>query len=272
MNFAQKLDKSIDKNSSLLCVGLDPDLSKIPPFIQQTTHPLFEFNKEIIDATNDLVSVYKPNAAFYEAEGAHGIEQLKMTCDYIHKICSDIPVLLDFKRGDIGNTNDRYCTFAFEYLGVEACTVQPYAGRESLMPFLKYDDKGIFVLCKTSNPGSGELQDLKVDGKPLYMLIAEKVVKFWNENGNVMLVVGATYPKELKSLRAIAGEMTFLVPGIGSQGGIIEASLAAGLNSKGRGLIINASRGIIYAGFENDFASKAREKALELRKTINKFR
>lgn len=272
MKFQQKLDAAVEKNNSLVCVGLDPDMEKIPMHLRTEKYPLFAFNKAIIDATHDLVCVFKPNAAFYEASGAEGIEQLKMTCEYIHDTCSEIPVLLDFKRGDIGNTNSSYCQFAFEYLGVDACTVQPYAGRESLRPFFDYKDKGIFVLCKTSNPGSGELQDLTVDGKPLYVIVAEHVMNSWNEQGNAMLVVGATYPEELEKLRTMCGDMVFLVPGVDGQGGTVEKILRTGLNSKKRGLIINSSRGILYAATGEDFTKKARNKALDMRGVINKFR
>ncbi len=272
MNFNQKLDKAIDKNNSLVCVGLDPDLAKIPQHLHAEKHPLFTFNKAIIDSTHDLVCTYKPNSAFYEAAGATGIEQLKMTCDYINEAYPEIPILLDFKRGDIGNTNNSYCAFAFEYLNADACTVQPYSGIEALAPFLAYKDRGIFVLCKTSNPGSNEFQNLMIDGKLLHVFLAEQIRDSWNKNENVMLVVGATYPEELGKLRKDMGDMVFLVPGVGSQGGSVEDILQAGLTSEKRGLIINSSRGILYASSGEDFTEKAREEALSMRDSINKFR
>jgi orotidine-5'-phosphate decarboxylase len=272
MKFQDKLDATVSKNNSLVCVGLDPDLKKIPEHVRSEKHPLFEFNKAIIDTTHDLVCIYKPNSAFYEAEGAEGIVQLKKTCDYIRETYPDIPILLDFKRGDIGNTNQKYCDFAFGYLQVDAVTVQPYAGRESLAPFFEYTDRGIFVLCKTSNSGSDELQNLSVDGVPLYRHIATAVIQTWNEHGNCMLVVGATYPQQLEELRNEMGDMVFLVPGVGKQGGTVERILKGGLNSKKRGLIINSSRGILYAGSGKDFAEAARIETVKMREEINKFR
>jgi orotidine-5'-phosphate decarboxylase len=164
MDFTQKLNAAATKNSSLLCVGLDPDISRIPDSLKNSPTPQLDFNKLIIDATHDLVCAYKPNSAFYESKGAEGINDLKLTCEYIRQLYPDLPIILDFKRGDIGNTNQYYAQFAFEYLGVDAITVQPYVGKEALQAFLDYKNKGIFVLCKTSNPGAGELQDLKIDG------------------------------------------------------------------------------------------------------------
>ncbi|MEK7070897.1 MAG: orotidine-5'-phosphate decarboxylase, partial [Patescibacteria group bacterium] len=234
--FQEKLDKVIEKNNSLLCVGLDPK-----------TADSFSFNRTIIDQTHDLVCAYKPNSAFYEAYGAQGIEELKKTCEYIQKNYPEIPIILDAKRGDIGNTNEGYAKFTFEYLKVDAITLHPYLGSEAIRPFLEYKDKGLIILCRTSNQGAGELQDLKVDGVTLYRYIATRVKDSWNKNNNCLLVVGATYPKELKELRDLMGEMTFLVPGIGAQGGNVEETVKAGLNSDKKGMIINSSRGIIFA-------------------------
>lgn len=275
MNISDKLAGAIEANDSLVCVGLDPDLSQdnFPEHIKKQTHPLFTFNKAIIDATADLVCVFKPNSAFYESSGASGIEQLKQTCDYIREKYPKIPVILDAKRADIGNTNNGYATFAFDYLKADALTVHPYLGGEAIGPFLTRKDKGIIVLCRTSNPGAGEFQDLEVDGKKLYETVAEKVSKYWNINGNCMLVVGATYPSELAAVRAIVGqEMNILVPGIGAQGGDLEATLLAGLNNKHTGLLISASRSIIYASGGVDFAVAARSEATNLRDEINKIR
>lgn len=259
MTFQQKLDRIIRKNNSLVCVGLDSDVKKID-------RGQYLFNKSIIDATADLVCAYKPNSAFYEGEGAKGIGELLRTCQYIKKSYPEIPIILDAKRADIGNTNNGYARFAFEYLGVDAITVHPYLGEEAIRPFLDYKDKGIIILCRTSNPGAGEFQDLVVKGTPLYEIVADRVVKKWNGNNNCLLVVGATYPQELKRVRKIVGDnMTFLVPGIGAQGGDIEATLKAGLNKKKSGLIINSSRAII-------FSKAPRQETKKLRDLINKHR
>lgn len=272
MTFQQKLDTIIQKNNSLVCVGLDPNLNKIPQFLLQKQFSLFEFNKAIIDSTHDLVCAYKPNSAFYEAEGDRGVGELKMTCDYIRKNYPGIPVIIDAKRGDIGSTNEGYVKFIFDYLGADAVTLHPYLGSEALKPFLSRIDKGSIILCRTSNPGSGEFQDIIFNGEPFYKLVAEKVAKEWNKNGNCLMVVGATYPEELAQVRKIAPGMTFLVPGIGAQGGDIEKTVKAGLNSQKAGMIINSSRGIIFAGSGEDFAQKAREEAVKLKDQINKFR
>ncbi|MDO8496930.1 MAG: orotidine-5'-phosphate decarboxylase [bacterium] len=269
MNFKDKLHTQVNASHSLLCVGLDPDMDKIPAHIKQKENSFFEFNKAIIDATHDLVCTYKPNSAFYEAEGEWGIRQLKMTCDYLKETYPQIPVLLDFKRGDIGNTNEKYAQFAFEYLQVDAVTVQPYQGKEALEAFFKRKDKGIFILCKTSNPGSNELQGLPVNGKLLYEIVAEKAVGEWNENGNCFLVVGATYPEELKKIRSIVGDMDILVPGVGKQGGDLKTILEIGLTIEKRGLIINMSRSILYASDKEDFAQKAREEAESVKTQIS---
>lgn len=273
MDFRTKLDKAQDKNNSLLCVGLDTDLDKLPAGIRDIDSPFFVFNKAIIDATADLVCAFKPNSAFYEARGAAGIEELKLTCDYIVENYPEVPIILDFKRGDIGNTNDKYTEFAFEYLGVDAVTIQPYQGQAAVQSYLDYKDKGIVVLCRTSNDGSGEFQDLEVNGRKLYQQVAENVATKWNSNKNCLLVIGATYPDELKEVRQITGDdVTFLVPGIGAQGGDVKATLEAGLNKQGRGLIINSSRAILYASDGEDYADFARAKAIETLDEINKYR
>jgi len=247
MNFLQKLEKAISKNNSLLSVGLD--------------NSSFEFNKKIIDQTYDLVCAYKPNSAFYEANGAEGIEQLKKTFIYIQKKYPNIPIIFDAKRADIGNTNEGYVKFAFDYLNADAITLHPYLGKEALQPFLDQKEKGCFILCKTSNAGAGEFQDID----NLYLTIAKNVSKSWNYNNNCGLVVGATYPKDLTRIRKIVGNMPILVPGIGFQGGDLEKTLKAGLTKEKSGLIINSSRGII-------FAENPREEALKLRNEINKYR
>ena len=269
MIFQEKLDAIVKKNKSLVCVGLDTDVSKI-------TGNQFLFNKKIIEATHDLVCSYKLNTAFYEAIGHEGINALKDICDYLRKKYPEIPIIIDAKRADIGNTNVGYVQFIFTYLGADAVTVHPYLGEEAIRPFLEQKDKGIIILCRTSNPGAGEFQDLLISSiqscndrdkmvKPLYKIVAENVVNNWNMNNNCMLVVGATYPAELAEVRKIVGDMTLLVPGIGAQGGDLEATLKAGLNSKKRGLIINSSRGII-------FAKSPRDEAKKLKQDINQYR
>lgn len=273
MMFTEKLAGAVKKNNSLLCVGLDPDPDKMPEAIKNSKELLFEFNKAIIDATAELVCAFKPNPAFYEAYGADGIGQLQKTCRYIREKHPKVPILLDFKRGDIGNTNSHYARFAFDYLEVDAVTIQPYLGREANQQFLERGDKGFFVLCRTSNPGAGEFQDLKMGGKKLYQRVAENVMQKWNQNGNCHLVIGATYPDELAWARQSLGDdALFLVPGIGAQGGDIKATLKAGLNSSGAGLIINSARQILYASNGADFAEAAGQKAAELRDEINKYR
>jgi orotidine-5'-phosphate decarboxylase len=273
MTFLEKLDASWVKNNSLLCVGLDPNMDMLPHHLRGSKTPFFDFNKAIIDAAADLVCAFKPNSAFYEARGAAGIEELKQTCDYIREKYPELPIILDFKRGDIGNTNNHYIKFAFDYLQVDAVTVQPYQGRQAVQPFLDRKDKGVMVLCRTSNVGSDEFQDMLVDGRKLYVHVAEHVRDEWNANGNCQLVVGATYPKELAEIRALVGDkMVFLVPGFGAQGGDLEATVRAGITSSGNGLIINSSRAIIYASDGEDFAEAARSKATASRDEINKYR
>ncbi len=273
MKFIDKLNSRVEHNGSLLCVGLDPDLIRLPVHVRESEAPYFMFNKAIIDATAELVCAYKPNSAFYEARGAAGIEELQLTCAYIQEKYPSIPIILDFKRGDIGNTNKQYARFAFEYLGVDAVTIQPWCGAEAVKAFLDYKDKGIIVLDRTSNPGAGELQDLSVGGQQLYLKVAENVRDNWNKNGNCLLVVAATYPKEMAKVRTLVGpDMVFLVPGIGTQGGDLAAVLAAGLNKKKTGLIINVTREIIFAGTGKNFAAAARDKALSLSAEINKQR
>ena len=273
MSFQDKLNLIIEKNNSLVCVGLDSDVSKIPEFLREEGGNFqLKFNKAIIDATHDFVCAYKPNTAFYDQFGVGGLQTLQETIQYIKDKYSDIPVILDAKRADIGNTNLGYVGYAFDWLGADAITLHPYLGKEAMQPFLDRVDNGIIILCRTSNPGAGEFQDLKIGDKPLYKIVAEKVTNEWNSNNNCLLVVGATYPEELAEVRKIAGDMTFLVPGIGAQGGNIEQTIKAGLNSQNAGLIINSSRGIIFASADEDFDKKAREETQKLRDDINQYR
>lgn len=243
--FLDKLKAKWSENK-FVCVGLDKGE--------------FEFDKKIIDQTADLVCAYKPNSAFFEAEGLEGLEALEKTIKYIKDKYPDTVIILDAKRGDVSNTNEAYAKAIFDDLGVDSVTVSPYLGKESLQPFLERKDKGIIVLVRTSNPGAGEFQDLPIEGKPLYQVIAEHVVS-WNRNGNLGVVVGATYPEELGKVRSIIGDMPILVPGIGAQEGDLEGILKNGLDSNKQGLIISSSRGIINA-------SDPRKAAEDLHKQI----
>src|SRR3989344_3055323 len=260
-----KYNKRAKKINSLLCVGLDTDFSKIPKRFLRKKFPQFEFNKWIIEETHEFVVAYKPNSAFYEARGDKGMKELKMTMDYLIKNYPDVFTILDAKRADIGNTNNGYVTAIFDWLHFDAVTIHPYLGQEAVQPFLDRKDKGSIILCRTSNPGAGEFQDLKIEGKPLWQIVAQRVNKNWNKNKNCMLVVGATYPEEMKKIRSIAPDMTFLVPGIGAQGGDLKKVLKAGLNRKGLGLIINSSRGII-------FSKNPQQEAQKLRDRIRKYK
>lgn len=272
MSFQSRLGEISKKHDSLLCIGLDSDVSKLPSHLAGLDNAQFAFNKAVIDATHDLVCAYKPNSAFYEAYGVKGIVQLKLTVEYIRHVDPDIQIIYDAKRGDIGNTNMGYIRYAFTELGADAITVQPYPGREALQPFLDQKEKGIIVWCKTSNPGAEEFQDLLTEGKPLYQVVAEHVANQWNQNDNCGVVVGATYPQELANVRQIVGDMPILIPGIGAQGGEIERTVRAGVDETGGNAIINAGRSIIFASAGNDFAEKAREEAQKLRDEINQFR
>jgi orotidine-5'-phosphate decarboxylase len=266
MNFIEKFEKRARQSNSLLCVGLDADLSQLPKRFLQEQQPQFAFNQWIIQQAAAFAAAFKANSAFYEAKGAAGIEELRLTCQFLRESYPDIPIILDAKRADIGNTNQAYLQFAFDQLQVDAITLQPYLGAEALAPFLDRKDKGCIILCKTSNPGSAELQDQRLaTGEKLWQWLAKQVAQEWNQNQNCLLVVGATYPEELQQVRQIVAEMTLLVPGVGAQGADLEKTLQAGLNSQGLGLIINASRSII-------FAAQPAEAAEKLRDQINHYR
>lgn len=271
--FIKKLEKLWAKDK-FVCIGLDPVLEKLPKSIKGTVSDrIFKFNKAIIDATADIVLAYKPNSAFYEAKGIEGLEALIKTVKYIKKNYPQIPIILDAKRADIGNTNNGYVIAAFDELGVDAITIHPYLGREAIQPFLDRKDKGIIVLVRTSTPGAGEFQDiLNKKGEPLYLTVAKNVAKNWNANGNCALVVGATYPKELAQIRKAVGDIPILIPGIGAQGGDIEKTVKAGRDSKNQGIIIHSSRSIIFASSGADFADAARQKTKELSDQINQVR
>lgn len=253
-----------------LCVGLDTDFEKIPEAARMTgvRESIVNFNRAIIDATKDIAGSYKPNAAFYEAYGDSGFQALQETIQHIRTVAPEIPVILDAKRADIGTTNIGYTSAAFDQLAADAITVHPYLGSEALTPFLEREDKGVIVLCRTSNPGAAEFQDLEVDDEPLYMHVAKRVRDSWNTRGNCALVVGATYPEEMKKIREVADDLPFLIPGIGAQGGDLEKTVQCGKDSRGRGMIIAASRAVIYASSGADFADAARAKAQEYDATI----
>ena len=263
MNPIEKYNQRAKKINSLLCVGLDSDFEKIPAKFKELEYPQFEFNKHIIEQTHEFAAAFKANSAFYEARGDEGIRELKMTADYLAENHPDIFLINDAKRADIGNTNNGYVTAIFDWLGFDAVTLHPYLGEEALMPFLDRKDKASIILCRTSNLGASELQDLMVENKPVWQIVAERVSEVWNKNNNCMLVVGATYPEEMKKIREISGDMTFLVPGVGAQGGSVEEVMKVGLNSEGLGLIINSSRGIIFAENPKQEAQKLCE---EIRK------
>ncbi len=259
---------------TLLCIGLDPEVERLPANARGASEPerFVAFNRAIVEATADLVCAYKPNAAFYEAYGPAGVEALVRTIALIHERAPGIPVLLDAKRGDMANTSRLYARAVFDACDADAVTVQPYQGEEALMPFLERTERGVFVLCRTSNPGAAELQDLEVGGEPLYLALARRVAARWNGRGNCGLVVGATWPDELRAIRAVAPELPILVPGIGAQGGALEASVRAGRDVRGRGLLVSASRSVLYASSGADFAQAARAEAERLRAAINQQR
>jgi orotidine-5'-phosphate decarboxylase len=264
MNFVQKLSEAIGRNRSLLCVGLDSD-----PELMPEGNGVLEFNKAIIDATIDLVCAYKPNIAFYEAQGIEGLEVLKRTREYIP---AHIPVIVDAKRGDIGNTARAYARGLFDYFNFDATTANPYLGLDSLEPFIEYRDRGVFILCRTSNPGAADFQSLSSETggghKMLFEIVAEKVNE-WDRYGNLGLVVGATYPDELKLIRERYPRIPLLIPGVGTQGGELSRTVKFGVDDERKRTIINSSRQILYASNGKDFAAAAGKAARELRDKIN---
>jgi orotidine-5'-phosphate decarboxylase len=269
-NFAARLKLAQEVSAGLLCVGLDPDLEKFPKDItsESVNAAVLAFNKRIIDATCEITAAYKPQSAFYAAIAAE--EALTATIRYIRERAPHALVIFDGKRNDIGNTAEAYARESFDRYAADAATVNPYMGEDSVRPFLTRPDRGAVLLCRTSNAGGKDFQDLNVDGAPLYMQVARRAARDWNAHGNLMLVVGATNPTEMASLRKAHPELTFLVPGIGAQGGDLEAILAAGLNADGAGLLISASRSINYA--EGGSAAGIRAAATELYSAINRRR
>jgi orotidine-5'-phosphate decarboxylase len=251
---------------------LDTLAERIPESISPNRSPrqrVVDFNASIVESTSDLVCAYKPNSAFYEALGEEGFGAIRETISAIREIAPEVPVILDAKRADIGSTNLGYVTAIFEELQADAVTVHPYLGGEALEPFLQREDKMVFVLARTSNPGAGEFQDLLTDGIPLYRRVARSVATQWNERGNCGLVVGATYPRELELVRSdVPADLPILIPGIGAQGGDLNAVIAAHRVAESNSFLINASRSVLYASSGEDFALAARREALALASSI----
>jgi len=270
MTFTQMLVAAWRKNNSLLCVGLDPDPAKFPAHLKGRDDAIFEFCAAIVDATADQVCAFKPQIAYFAARRAE--DQLETLIAHIHAKHPGIPVILDAKRGDIGSTAEQYAVEAFERYQADAVTVNPYMGRDSVDPYLAYPNKGVILLCRTSNPGGSDLQFLDVGGEKLYERVARLVASEWNRNGQCALVVGATFPAEIARVREIVGDIPLLVPGIGAQGGDIEATVRAGRTANGTGLMINSSRAILFAGKDANFAAAARKVAQETRDAINLYR
>jgi orotidine-5'-phosphate decarboxylase len=277
MIFSERLARAQKTSGSLVCVGLDPDPARLPRDLGQDALPLYAFNRRIVDATADFAAAYKPQIAFYSALAAE--DQLLASIRYIRERAPAALVILDAKRNDIGNTAEAYAREAFDRYGADAVTVNPYMGEDSVRPFLTRPHCGAILLCRTSNPGAADFQDLSVDGTPLYRHVAERAARHWNGLGNLMLVVGATYPREMAALRRAHPELSFLVPGIGAQGGDLDATLDAGLDAHRAGLLINSSRAIIYAGADSPpgsgsagSAAAIRAAAAELHAAINRRR
>ena len=273
MSFTRTLSAAWQRNSSLVCVGLDPEPARFPAALRDTPDAIFAFCRDIVDATADLVCCFKPQIAYFAAHRAEAA--LERLIAHIHTQHPGVPAILDAKRGDIGSTAQHYVAEAFDRYGADAVTVNPYLGRDSVQPFLDRADKGVVILCHTSNPGAADLQELILanGGHKLYQHVAQLVANDWNAHGNCALVVGATYPQELAEVRRIVGDdVPLLIPGIGAQGGDVAAVVRNGKNAEGAGLIISSSRAILYAGNGPDFAQDARAATLSLRDEINRYR
>lgn len=275
MEFMQALRQRWQQADSLVCVGLDPEPAKFPAQFANDPDAVFAFCRTIADATAEFTCAFKPQIAHFSALGAE--DALQRLIAHIHAAHPGIPVILDSKRGDIGSTARHYASEAFDRYGADAVTVNPYLGRDSLQPFLDRADRGVIILCRTSNPSATDLQDLAVqasDGstRPLYQHLAEMVARDWNGNGNCALVVGATWPQQLREVRAIVGDMPVLVPGVGAQGGDVEAVVTNAMTADGGGLVVSSSRAILYASADDDFAEAAGAAARSLRDEINRHR
>jgi orotidine-5'-phosphate decarboxylase len=269
MNFNAALRARWRAVNSLLCVGLDPDPQRLPAHLPRE-HAVFDFCKGIVDATADFACAFKPQIAYFAALRAE--DALEELIDYIHNAHPGLPVVLDAKRGDIGSTAEMYAREAFERYRADAVTINPYMGHDSAEPYLAHNEKGVIVLCRTSNAGGSDLQALQVDDVPVYLRVARMVSETWNQHGNCSLVVGATFPQELAQVRAVVGDLPLLVPGIGAQGGDVLATVRAGRDSTGAGMMINSSRAILYAGSGAGFAEAAGRVARETRDAINHAR
>lgn len=270
--FFEKLQTSVHKRKSGICIGLDPVMQLLPKALQSHDDAFYDFSVGIIDATSDLVMGYKVNSAFFEALGAHGIASMHKIFSYIRENYPDHIGILDAKRGDIGSTNAGYVSFAYDYLHADAITLHPYLGKEALKPFLDRADRGAIILCRTSNPLSGEFQNLIIENdKPLYLTVAQAVAKQWNDNKNCMLVVGATYPSELRRIRESVGDLPLLVPGIGAQGGSVEEVVSANGSLDTTTLIISLSRSVIYADNSASYAAAAREVVKQVVETYQRL-
>ncbi len=270
MSFMQALRARWQQAGSMVCVGLDPEPAKFPARFAGDPDAVFAFCRDIVDATAAYACAFKPQIAHFAALGAEGA--LQRLIAHIHAARPGIPVILDSKRGDIGSTAQHYATEAFDRYAADAVTVNPYLGRDSVQPFLDRADRGVVILCRTSNAGAGDLQDLVVDGRPLYQHVAEKIADDWNGNGNCALVVGATWPAQLREVRAIVGDVPFLVPGVGAQGGDVEAVVTNAKTADGTGLVVSSSRAILYASQGEDFRDAAAQAAKSLRDEINRYR
>lgn len=266
MTFIEQLSRHWQSGTQV-CVGLDPYPSRFPARFADDPKPILHFNQAIIDATADLACCFKPQFAHFAAEAAE--DQLKATIAYIKEKYPEVPVILDAKRGDIGSTASMYAREAFEHYQADAVTVNPYMGSDTVLPFADHADKGVILLCRTSNPSAAEFQNLMMEGEPLYIHVARRAQEHWNQHGNICLVVGATAPEEMARIRAVAPDLPFLVPGIGAQGGDLEGTVHNGATAPGRGLMINASRSILYASQGDDFAEAARQETLRLKAAIN---
>jgi orotidine-5'-phosphate decarboxylase len=271
MGFIRRLRERWQQADSLLCVGLDPDPARFPAALANHPDRLFAFCRDIADATAHVACAFKPQIAYFAAH-AGGEDALARLIAHLREAHPDVPVILDAKRGDIGSTAAQYAIEAFDRFGADAVTLNPYMGRDSAEPFLQRGDHGCIFLCHTSNPGARDFQELDVGGEPLYQRIARIIAGSWNDAGNCALVVGATFPEELRVIRGIVGDMPLLIPGVGAQGGDVEAVVRSGATADGTGLMINSSRGILYASSGADYAQAAAEAARLLRDTINRFR
>ncbi|OHE84289.1 MAG: orotidine 5'-phosphate decarboxylase [Lysobacterales bacterium RIFOXYA1_FULL_69_10] len=275
MGFMQALRQRWTDADTLVCVGLDPEPSKFPARFSDHPDAVFAFCRDIVDATAPYVCAFKPQIAHFAALGAE--DALARLIAHIHAAHPGIPVILDSKRGDIGSTARHYASEAFDRYAADAVTANPYLGRDSVEPFLERSDRGVVILCRTSNPGAGDLQDLVVTGddgtqRPLYQQVARTIARDWNGHGNCMLVVGATWPAQLREVRAIVGEMPFLVPGVGAQGGDVQAVVENARTADGTGLVVSSSRAVLYASTGEDYADAAASAARTLRDEINRYR